>query len=62
MKPITSNIAKVLGFFSNKDNIAKDNDADILIFNDFPDIVSVIAKGKIMIRNGEIINKGVYEG
>ena len=61
LKPITSNVARVLGILPRKGCLAEDSDADILILDNNLDIVSVMAKGQMMVRNGEIVKKGMYE-
>ena len=61
LKPITSNVARVLGISSRKGKIAENSDADILIIDNNLDIVSVFAMGQVMVRDGEIIKKGMYE-
>ncbi len=61
LKPITSNVAKVLGIFPQKGKIEENSDADILILDNDLDIVSVMAKGQMMIRNGKVLKKGMYE-
>jgi beta-aspartyl-dipeptidase (metallo-type) len=56
----TSNVASGLGL-KNKGVIREQADADILILNRqlMPD--TVIAKGKVMMENGELLCKGTYE-
>ncbi|GAB6169019.1 beta-aspartyl-peptidase [Clostridium carnis] len=61
LKVITSNVAKVLKL-SNKGEIKSGKDADLVIVNeDKLDIDIVIAKGKVMVKNGEPIIKGTFE-
>jgi beta-aspartyl-dipeptidase (metallo-type) len=61
IKVITSNVASVLKL-SNKGSIDAGKDADLVLVNeDSLEIDTVIAKGKIMVENGEPIAKGTFE-
>ena len=61
LKPVTSNVARVLGIYPNKGCLAENSDADILILDDNLNVSTVIAKGQVMVREHEIIKKGMYE-
>ncbi|MEG2918427.1 MAG: beta-aspartyl-peptidase [Clostridium sp.] len=61
LKVITSNVAKVLGIYPVKGYIDVHSDADIVLMDKELNIHSVIAKGRMMMENGEIIVKGSFE-
>ncbi len=58
---VTSNVAGILGL-KMKGRLEKGRDADILFLNREFEIVHMSASGEIMVRNGDIIRKGTYEG
>lgn len=60
LKAITLNPAKVLKLH-NKGTIARGKDADILLLDHDLTLVDVIAKGKMLMSNYEIIIKGTFE-
>lgn len=61
IKVITSNVARLLKL-DNKGSIAPGKDADLVMVNkDKLDIDLVIARGKIMVKDGEPIVKGTFE-
>jgi len=57
----TSNPAKILKLFPQKGNIEQGADADLIIADFDLKIDTVLAKGEIMVKNGEIIKRGAYE-
>ncbi|MFN3282823.1 MAG: beta-aspartyl-peptidase [Pseudothermotoga sp.] len=60
LKAITLNPAKVLKLH-NKGTIARGKDADILLLDHDLTLVDVIARGKMLMSNYEIIIKGTFE-
>ena len=61
LKVITSNVSKVLKL-ENKGSIESGKDADlVLVDEDTLEIDTVIAMGKLMVKNGEAIVKGTFE-
>ncbi len=58
---ITSNVAKGLEIYPKKGCISENSDADILLMDKNLEIDTVIANGKLMIENKEIIVYGSYE-
>lgn len=61
LQVVTSNVASILKL-NNKGNIQKEKDADILLLDkNTLDIDTVIAKGKILMRNKEVLVKGTFE-
>lgn len=58
---ITSNVAKALEIFPKKGSISEGSDADLLLLDDNLDIDTVIANGKIMIQDQEVLVYGTYE-
>ncbi|MCG8482402.1 MAG: beta-aspartyl-peptidase [Clostridia bacterium] len=61
LKVITSNVAKLLSIYPLKGSIGIKSDADIVIMDENLDIDMVLAKGKKMMENGEVIVKGTFE-
>lgn len=57
----TSNVAKALEIYPKKGCIAEGSDADMIIFNEEFIIDSVIANGRIMVENSEVLVYGSYE-
>lgn len=58
---MTSNVAAALGLSGKKGRICEQADADLLFLNEdmAPDMV--IARGQIMMQDGELLRKGTYE-
>ena len=57
----TSNPADALGLNGKKGIIAEQADADLLLMGDGFALDTVIAKGEVMMRGGEILRRGTYE-
>ena len=57
----TSNVAKALEIYPKKGCIARGADADVLLLR--PDLAldTVIARGAIMMRDGNVLKRGTYE-
>ena len=61
IKVITSNVAKVLKL-KNKGSIETGKDADLVLVNENSlEIDTVLAMGKVMVKDGEAIVKGTFE-
>ena len=60
IKPITSNPAKILKL-ETKGHIAEGYDADFCFLTDDLVVDTVIAKGQVMVRKGEILVRGEFE-
>ncbi|MDZ4956980.1 amidohydrolase family protein, partial [Clostridium perfringens] len=61
IRVITSNVASVLKL-SNKGSIDSGKDADLVLVDENSlEIDTVIAKGNIMVKNGEPVIKGTFE-
>lgn len=58
---ITENVAKGLEIYPKKGCLSNESDADLLILDDDLSISWVIAKGKVLMEEKEIIVKGMYE-
>lgn len=58
---VTSNVASVLGISSFKGRIERGYDADILLMDKDLEIDTVIAKGKKVVENKEVLVRGTYE-
>ena len=57
---ITKNVAEALQFAA-KGFIGKDADADMVLLDDELNITDVLARGKIMVRGGELVAKNYYD-
>jgi beta-aspartyl-dipeptidase (metallo-type) len=57
----TTNVARALGLDRSKGRIAKDMDADMLILDGDFNLDYVIARGQIMMKEGQLVVKGTYE-
>ena len=60
LKVLTSNVATILKL-SGKGFISQGMDADLLFLDSGMQMVHLLAMGKWVVRNGEVIKKGVYE-
>jgi beta-aspartyl-dipeptidase (metallo-type) len=58
---VTSNPAKRIGVYQTKGSIEEGKDADLLILNRDFEIETVMAKGQLMIHQGELMVKGTFE-
>ena len=61
LKMVTSNPAKRAGIYQSKGSIEEGKDADLLILSSDLKIESVMAKGQMMIHQGEVLVKGTFE-
>lgn len=58
---VTSNVAKALNLYPQKGAVALGSDADLVLLDSDFKIHSVFAKGRAMMRNKEVLVKGVFE-
>lgn len=58
---LTTNVSKALNIYPQKGTIKEESDADVLILDKNLEIKTVIANGKLMIHEGEVLYKGTYE-
>lgn len=58
---ITKNPAQALKLYPRKGAIVEKGDADLVLLNNKLDIDTVIAKGRVMVRQGAAIVKGFFE-
>lgn len=58
---VTSNVAKGLEIYPRKGSIEEGADADLLLLDENFDIDTVVANGRVMIENKEILVYGSYE-
>ena len=58
---ITSNVSKGLEIYPRKGCINENSDGDVLLLDEDLNIDTVIANGKIMIENKEVLVYGTYE-
>lgn len=61
LKMVTSNAAERVGIFRTKGSLREGKDADLLILNQDLEMETVVAKGRVMIEQGEIRVKGTFE-
>ncbi len=60
LKVLTSNVADILKL-KNKGRVVEGKDADIIILNKDFEIVHLIARGNMMIKESKLLRKGAYE-
>lgn len=58
---ITRNPAKALKLYPNKGALKENSDADIVLLDHKLEINTVIAKGQVMVRQGNVMVKGYFE-
>ncbi len=58
---VTSNVAKALEIYPKKGCIYAGADADVLILDQKLNLETVIARGKVMMKDGVLLKKGTYE-
>lgn len=58
---VTSQVAESLNLFPEKGRISPGADADMLILGEDMTLDSYIARGRVFMRNGELIRRGTYE-
>lgn len=61
LKFFTTNASKALNLYPQKGTIIENSDADLLVIDKNLEIKTVIAKGKLMMHEGVLIEKGTYE-
>lgn len=59
--PVTENVAKALEIYPRKGALLPESDADLLILNKDLEIEWVIAKGRVLMEEKEVVVKGMYE-
>jgi beta-aspartyl-dipeptidase (metallo-type) len=60
-KMVTSNPARRAGLFREKGSLDTGKDADILILNDDLSLESLMAKGRLLVHDRQVIVKGTFE-
>lgn len=58
---VTDNVARALEIYPQKGCIAEQSDADMILIDDRMQIRCVIAKGKVMMEEGNVLKKGFFE-
>lgn len=61
LKIVTSNVARTLGIEDRKGSIEVGKDADFIIFGKNHVIDGVIARGRVMVEDGEAVVRGPFE-
>ena len=62
LRPVTSNVARLLRLDARKGRIAEGADADLVLLDDRLRIVSVYARGRLMVDGGQPVVRGWFEG
>ena len=57
----TTNVSRALNLYPKKGVILENSDADLLIVDNNINLLSVIAKGRLMLHNRKLLVKGTYE-
>ena len=57
---VTINPAKALEIYPAKGCVQKQADADVLLFDENLNLDTVIARGKVMMKDGIVIQKGTF--
>lgn len=58
---ITSNVAGAIGLYPQKGVVAENSDADLVMMTDDLKIDCVIAKGKVVLKDGKALIRGTFE-
>ena len=58
---ITSNVARALELYPRKGCIAEGSDADLVLLDEGYQIDTVLAKGRIMMQDKQVLVKGTFE-
>jgi beta-aspartyl-dipeptidase (metallo-type) len=58
---VSSNVAKILGIYPQKGTIQVGSDADLVLLDKQYQVDTVFAKGRMMMKNKEILVNGTYE-
>ena len=58
---ITSNVAKALDMYPKKGSVQSGGDADLVLLDQDLNISGVIARGRPMMLDGELLVKGTFE-
>lgn len=58
---VTTNVARVLGIADRKGSLATGKDADIVFLTEDLMVDTVIARGRVMVRDGHVVVRGPFE-
>ena len=58
---VTANVARVLGIDDRKGSLAPGKDADIVVLTEDLMVDTVLARGRLMVRDGRAVVKGPFE-
>lgn len=58
---VTQNVAQALEIYPRKGCLAPDSDADLVILGPQMEIETVLAKGQVLMEEGKILKKGLFE-
>ncbi len=58
---VTQNVAQALEIYPRKGCLAPDSDADLVILGPQMEIETVLAKGQVLMEEGKVLKKGLFE-
>ena len=58
---VTRNVAQALEIYPRKGCLAPDSDADLVVIGPEMEIQTVVAKGQVLMEEGEVLKKGLFE-
>ena len=61
IKIVTSNVAQAFSLYPQKGTLTQGSDADILIWNNELQPYTLIARGKLMLKEGNLLVRGTFE-
>ena len=59
--PVTATVAQALELYPRKGCVAEGSDADLILVDDDLCIREVVAKGRLLMRDGQVLKKGFFE-
>ena len=58
---VTQNVAQALELYPRKGCLAPESDADLVVIGPEMEIQTVVAKGQVLMEEGEVLKKGLFE-
>lgn len=58
---VTTNVARVLKIDDRKGSLEPDKDADVVLLTKDLEVDTVLARGRVMVRSGQVVVKGPFE-
>ena len=59
--PVTATVAQALELYPRKGCVAEGSDADLILVDDDLCIREVVAKGRLLMRDGQVLKRGFFE-